>query len=106
MKKIELEEDKIKDFIEYVKSFYGVGGTYNEKFFYGINTDEDIEKFINLYVKYTEEFGIKLHLDSIEREFIRDVLFFNYGLEKGEHAIEDFISWCYKKGITFKNLYL
>ena len=69
----------MKKFIEYVKSFYSVGGIYDYKF-----THEEIVNAIFVRLEMTEapEF-LGDDCDSIDREMVRDIVL----LSRGEVAV-------------------
>lgn len=79
---MEPTEEQIDDFVDYVMSFYGEGGVY-EEFFEGGVTEEEVRKATNQYLKNVAKgFGNWGGGDSTDREIVRNIMFQNRGMQK------------------------
>lgn len=102
------ENQKKKEFIKYVYSFYGPGEIYSEFFKKTKITPEMIGFYLKYYIKYQttnknaawfkyhkKKFEIvEIGYDSFDREMIRDIILY---IEEGEKNIEyniiEMIEW-------------
>lgn len=65
----------VKEFVDYVLSFYGVGGLYD----FGA-TENDVRVALDERIAAAGE-GLPFEGDSIDRELVRDIILKNRGLE-------------------------
>ena len=56
----------MRDFIDYVLSFYGVGGIYD----FGV-TEEEIKEAIEIRI---DKYELPFAGDSVDREMVRDII--------------------------------
>ena len=62
-------------FIDYVLSFYGDNGVYEM----GATRDQ-VEQALNKHLAHCLNTGLEFCGDSVDREWVRDILIENYGL--------------------------
>jgi hypothetical protein len=70
-----MKSQKDKDFVEYVMSFYGAGGLYQEFFGTGVSESE-VKKALRIRKKNKK---FTFDGDSMDREIVRDIMLYQRG---------------------------
>lgn len=81
---------KTLEFIEYVWSFYAPNDLYGS-FFDNTLTKDEVVKAVEMRKKNTDK--LSFDGDSMDREIVRDIMFYNRGKKKGlEYDISSFVA--------------
>lgn len=69
-------------FIDYVLSFYGIGGVYEMG-----ATREQVEQALNKHLANCLSTGLEFCGDTVDREWVRDIMIEDYGLVHPSSAV-------------------